>query len=189
MTLASLFILSRYTIFFNIEVCCVFSLELPHRGDSNENTKYTIFSIKKKENHPKLSKNLFLLDFSKGLKNEFETAMVNEQSGMNCEEVDCEEMNFNTTDPTCSKLQNSDILKYLDKELSHLDQTQRDELKILILEYEHSFPDIPTRIDKIYHGVDIEGSKPFKQHPYRMNPMKLQYLREEISIFVRQRLY
>ena len=30
---------------------------------------------------------------------------------MNCEEMNCEEMNFRKTYPTCSKLQNSDILK------------------------------------------------------------------------------
>ena len=103
------------------------------------------------------------------------------QSEMNCEEVDCEEMNFHKTDLTCSKLKNSDILKDLDMKLSHQDQTQRDDLKMLILEYEHIFPDIPTRTDQIDHDVDIDGSKPIKQHPYRMNPMKLQYLREEIQ--------
>ena len=100
---------------------------------------------------------------------------------MNCEEVECEEMNFHKTDPTCSKLQNSDIVKDLDKKLSHLVQTQRDKLKMLILEYEHLFPDIPTRTDQIYYDGDIDGSKPIKQHPYRMNPMKLQYLREEVQ--------
>ena len=47
------------------------------------------------------------------------------QSDMNCKEVDCKEMNFHKTDPTCSKLQNSDILKYRDKKSPHLDQTQR----------------------------------------------------------------
>ena len=91
---------------------------------------------------------------------------------MSCEEADCEEMNFHKTDPTCSKIQNFDILKDLDKDLSHLDQTQRDELKMLIHEYEHLFPDIPTRTGQIYHNVDIEGSKPIRQHPYRINPMK-----------------
>ena len=96
---------------------------------------------------------------------------------MKCEEEDCEEMNLHKID---SKLQNSDILKDLDKKLSHRDQIQRNELKILILEYEYLFLDIPTRTVQIYHDVDIEGSKPIKQHPYRMNPMKLQYLREEI---------
>ena len=29
-------------------ICCVFSLESPRQGDSNEYTQYTIFSIKKK---------------------------------------------------------------------------------------------------------------------------------------------
>ena len=36
-----------FSIFFNIKVCCVFSIESPHRGDSNEYTKYTIVNIKK----------------------------------------------------------------------------------------------------------------------------------------------
>ena len=108
------------------------------------------------------------------------SSVPQKQSKMNCEEVDCGEMNFHKTGPTCSKLQNSEILKDIDKKLSYLDQTQRDELKMSILEYEHLFPDIPTRTDQIYHDVDMEGSKPINEHPYRMNPMKLQYLREEI---------
>ena len=37
-----------FSIFFNMKVCCVLSLESPHRGDSDENTQYTIFNIKKK---------------------------------------------------------------------------------------------------------------------------------------------
>ena len=59
-----------FSIFFNLKVCCVFSLESPHRGDSNEYTQYTIFN-KKKENHPKLSQICSYGIFSKGLKNEF----------------------------------------------------------------------------------------------------------------------
>ena len=44
-----------FSIFFNMKVCCVFSLESPHRGDSNKYTQYTIFNIKRKItlNHPK----------------------------------------------------------------------------------------------------------------------------------------
>ena len=34
--------------FFNMKVYCAFSLESPHRGDSNEYTQYTVFNIKKK---------------------------------------------------------------------------------------------------------------------------------------------
>ena len=43
-----------FSIFLNMKVYCVFSLESPQRGDSNEYTQYTI-SQYKNENHPKLS--------------------------------------------------------------------------------------------------------------------------------------
>ena len=33
-----------FSIFVNMTVCCVFSLESPHRGDSNEYTQYIMFS-------------------------------------------------------------------------------------------------------------------------------------------------
>ena len=36
-----------FSVFFNIKVVCVFSLESPHRGDSNKYTQYTIFNSKK----------------------------------------------------------------------------------------------------------------------------------------------
>ena len=35
-------------IFYNMKVCCVFSLESPHLGDSNGYTQYTVFNMKKK---------------------------------------------------------------------------------------------------------------------------------------------
>ena len=34
-----------FLIFFNMKVCYVFSLESPHRGDSNEYTQHTIFLL------------------------------------------------------------------------------------------------------------------------------------------------
>ena len=57
----------------------MFSLESPHRGDSNEYTQYTIFNIIKKitQNYLKSAAMGFC---SRGLKNEFETAVVNEPS-------------------------------------------------------------------------------------------------------------
>ena len=66
-------------MFSYTKVCCVFSLESPHRGDSSEYTQYTIFNIKKKItlNYPKSAAMGF---FSKGFKNAFETAVVNEPS-------------------------------------------------------------------------------------------------------------
>ena len=66
-------------IFYNMKVYCVFTLESPHRGDSNEYTQYTIFQYEK-EKHSKLSQICSHGNFSKGLKKEFETAVVNEPS-------------------------------------------------------------------------------------------------------------
>ena len=57
----------------------MFSLESPHRGDSNEYTQYTIFNMNKK-NTLNYLKSAVMGFFSKGLMNEFETAVVNEPS-------------------------------------------------------------------------------------------------------------
>ena len=57
----------------------MFSLESPHRGDSNENTLYTIFNIEKR-----ITKNYLesaaMGFFSDELNNKFETVIVNELS-------------------------------------------------------------------------------------------------------------
>ena len=57
----------------------MFSLGSPHRGDSYEYTQYTIFIVKKKItlDYPKSAPMGF---FSKELKKEFETAVVNAPS-------------------------------------------------------------------------------------------------------------
>ena len=57
----------------------MFSLEFPHRGDSNEYKQYSIFNIKK-ENHPNYPKSAAMGFFSEGLKDVFEIAVVNEPS-------------------------------------------------------------------------------------------------------------
>ena len=95
--------------------------------------------------------------------------------------MNSEDMNLIKSDPKSSRLQNSDILKDLDQKLSQLNPVQRKELKQLIHGYEDLFPDIPTRTDKIYHDVNVEDSQPVKQQPYRMNPTKQKYLKEEIQ--------
>ena len=63
--------------FSYMKVYCMFTLESPHRGDSNEYTQYTIFQYEK-EKHPKLSQICSYGIFSMGFKNKFERSMVNE---------------------------------------------------------------------------------------------------------------
>ena len=65
-------------MFFNMKVCCVFSLESPHGGDSNEYIQYTSFNVKKEKiilNYPK-SAAIGFFEFE--FKNEFERAVINE---------------------------------------------------------------------------------------------------------------
>ena len=41
--------MDNFSIFFNMKVYCVFSLESPQRGDSNEYIEYTISQYKKRK--------------------------------------------------------------------------------------------------------------------------------------------
>ena len=61
-------------------------------GDSNECTQYIVFNIKKKVtlNYPTFAAK----GFSRGLKNEFETAMVNEPSVFEPLNFDCIYLNI-----------------------------------------------------------------------------------------------
>ena len=63
-----------FSSFFKMRVFCVFSLESPHQVD--------IYHFQyKKENHPKLCQICsYGIFFSKGFKDEFETAVLNKQS-------------------------------------------------------------------------------------------------------------
>ena len=57
----------------------MFSLESPHEGDSNEYIQYIIFNINTKH-LPNLSQIWSYEIFAKGLKNEFDSAVVNEST-------------------------------------------------------------------------------------------------------------
>jgi RNase H-like domain found in reverse transcriptase/Reverse transcriptase (RNA-dependent DNA polymerase)/Integrase zinc binding domain/Integrase core domain len=85
------------------------------------------------------------------------------------------------SDPGSAKLNNSDILNNLDQKLQHLEPEEREELKTLILEYKHLFPDVPSRTDKIFHDVVVEDCTPIKQHPYRLHSEKQKYLQKEVE--------
>ena len=66
-------------------------------------------------------------------------------------------------------------MRNLNNKLSHLEPSQQGELKRLIHEYEHLFPDIPTRTDNKISWCHCG------RHPYRMNPLKQKYLQDEVK--------
>ena len=79
------------------------------------------------------------------------------------------------------KLNNSEILQNVDSVLLHLDTSAQEDMKQLLTEFNHLFPDVPTRTDQEYHDVDVGNVQPSKQHPYRLSPEKQEYLHKEVQ--------
>ena len=101
---------------------------------------------------------------------------------MNVENNDIEDTTelFNLSEST-TKLHNSDVLRDMDTKLSHLSESQRRDIEVLVQEYQCLFPDVPSRTDHISHDVEINDAPPIKQHPYRLNPTKQKHLEAEIE--------
>ena len=99
--------------------------------------------------------------------------------------VDNTSDNDNTLDGTeighDVRLKNTEILAKIEEKMRHLDTMQKDELSQLITEYSDLFPDVHTKTTAVYHDVEIGDALPIKQHPYRVNPLKLDAMREEIN--------
>ena len=101
-------------------------------------------------------------------KNVVQCANIVSPVPQNCNNI-CDTQNsqgFENTIPDLSPRQPSDIICNLDSKLHYLEDSKRQELKELIYEYKHLFPDVPTRTNKIFHDT-----KPIKQHSYRSNPV------------------
>lgn len=79
------------------------------------------------------------------------------------------------------KLQNSQVLANLEEKLCHLSGVEKKEMMEVIQKYKHIFSDVPGRTSLISHDVEVEGSVPIKQHPYRVNPRKLDIMHAEIQ--------
>lgn len=65
-------------------------------------------------------------------------------------------------------------------QIYHLEENQKYELKDSIQEFKHLFPDVPNQTKVIYHDVDGD-SEPIKKHPYRLNPIKSEHMKEGIN--------
>ena len=79
------------------------------------------------------------------------------------------------------RLSNSEILKDLETKLNHVPQDKRISLINLLLKYKSVFPDVPNRTNVLMHDVDVGNACPIKQHPYRVNPIKLEKLKQEVQ--------
>lgn len=82
---------------------------------------------------------------------------------------------------TEGKLSNSAVLAELPARLSHLTETQRADVVALIGSYSELFNDVPSQTHLVTHDIDVEGSGPIKQHPYRASPEKRARLKKQVS--------
>ena len=86
------------------------------------------------------------------------------------------------------KLSNSEILKNLETKLSHLTSTERMEMGQLLKEFQQVFGDVPKCTTCICHDVDVGEASPIKQHPYQVNPMKLEQMRKEVDYMLKNKI-
>jgi hypothetical protein len=65
--------------------------------------------------------------------------------------------------------------------MAHLTFDQREKLKNLVFSFKNIFPDVPNKTTAACHDVDIGDAAPIKQHPYRLNLLKREVMRNEIQ--------
>ena len=79
------------------------------------------------------------------------------------------------------RLRNSDVLLNLEQKLQHLPEQEKTLIKELLGGFAALFPDVPGKTVLAFHDVDTGNALPVKQHPYKINPVKLMYMRREIE--------
>lgn len=91
----------------------------------------------------------------------------------------------NCHEPVSAHIQNSVVLRDLDRLLNHLTQSQQAEMKALIQSHPPLFRDVPGRTSLIVHEVETGDASPIKQHPYRVHPEKMALMREELAYMIK----
>ena len=83
------------------------------------------------------------------------------------------------------RLKNSEVLMNLDHKLNHLPVQEKEMLKELLGEFATLFPDVPGKTTVAVHDIDVGNAPPIKQHPYRVNPVKLRLMRNEVEYMLK----
>ncbi|KAK3100143.1 hypothetical protein FSP39_015288 [Pinctada imbricata] len=109
------------------------------------------------------------------------STLANANTLENCDEPECNEETVEKDFAQSVRLKNSEILTNPEVKLGHLTVHQKEEVHQLMREYTTIFPDVPKKTNASHHDVIVGDASPIKQHPYRLNPIKLQYMRKEIQ--------
>ncbi|KAK3089262.1 hypothetical protein FSP39_002191 [Pinctada imbricata] len=109
------------------------------------------------------------------------STLANVNTFENCIEPECNEETVEKDFAQSVRLKNSEILTNPEVKLGHLTVHQKEEVHQLMREYTTIFPDVPKKTNASHRDVIVGDASPIKQHPYRLNPIKLQYMRKEIQ--------
>ena len=83
-----------------------------------------------------------------------------------------------------SRLRNSEVMN-LDHKLNYLPVQEKEMLKELLGEFTTLFPDVPGKTTVADHDIDVDNTPPNKQHPYRVNPVKLMQMRNKADYMLK----
>ena len=83
------------------------------------------------------------------------------------------------------KLNNSDMLKTIDRKLTHLNPIQTEQIKELLCRFPAVCGDIPTTTHLVKYHINLKtGTEPRKFAPYRTSPHKQKIIRQEIKFLL-----
>lgn len=80
----------------------------------------------------------------------------------------------------CARLQYSQVLSNLEKNLSHLSESHKSDVIGLIESHRALFSDAPTQTTVLKHDIDVGDFRPIKQQAYRVNPTKRAQMQKAI---------
>lgn len=84
-------------------------------------------------------------------------------------------------EPVTAHLCNVAALSELEENLGHLSSEQRADVCKLFSEFGAVFRDHPGLTTLAVHDVEVSEADPIKQHPYRLSPLKLSHVKEELA--------
>ena len=85
-------------------------------------------------------------------------------------------------------LRNSVVLQNPGEKLAHLPVGQAADIVRLLQEQPSLFNDSPSHCPLLCHDVDVQGARPIRQPPYRLNAEKREFLRTEIHRLLKEGL-
>lgn len=86
------------------------------------------------------------------------------------------------------RLRNSQALQALPSELQHLTAEQQQNVVDLVSRFPCLFNDVPTQTNVLQHDIVVTNPRPLKQHPYRVNQMKRDLMKEETEYLLQNGL-